>query len=117
MYSESIRGEEPALKVSEQLLLEDIAMAIEPDECLTLRGALGVGEDTALKRLVHPQHREVDTVHIVELLVCVAKDLDATLIMVTYDALAASKADRVLRLRDGRLTPTEGIGSCALVQP
>lgn len=45
---------------------------------------------------------------IVRLLTEAAKDLNATVVVTTHDPLVASKADRVLRLREGRLIPAEG---------
>jgi putative ABC transport system ATP-binding protein len=42
---------------------------------------------------------------VVDLLLEVRADLDATLVMVTHDRSVASRADRVVGLLDGRLTP------------
>lgn len=59
---------------------------------------------------------EDNSAHIAGLLVGTAKELGATVIVATHDPLVASKADRVLRLREGRLRPTGGMGSSARVQ-
>ncbi len=47
---------------------------------------------------------EDNTIRIVGMLVGAAKELGATVVITTHDPLVASRADRVLRLRDGRLT-------------
>lgn len=54
---------------------------------------------------------EDNTVRIAGLLSGAAKELDAMVIVTTHDPLVASRADRVLRLRDGRLVPAEGSDS------
>lgn len=60
---------------------------------------------------------EANSVRIMGLLVGTAKELGATVIVVTHDPLVASKADRVLRLQDGRLTPAGGSSLPTSVQP
>ncbi len=52
---------------------------------------------------------EDNSAHIAGLLVGAAKESGAMVIVATHDPLIASKADRVLRLRDGHLTPVEGM--------
>lgn len=53
---------------------------------------------------------EDNTVRIAELLASAAKELGATVVVTTHDPLVASKANRVLRLRDGRLDPADDLG-------
>lgn len=50
---------------------------------------------------------EDNTVRVMRLLTGAAKDLGATMMVTTHDPLVASRTDRVLRLREGRLTPVE----------
>lgn len=50
---------------------------------------------------------EANAVRVAELLVGTAKDLGATVVVATHDPLVAARADRVLRLHEGRLVPAE----------
>ena len=59
---------------------------------------------------------EGHSAHIAGLLVGTAKELGATVIVATHDPLVASKADRVLRLHDGRLMPVDGMDGCEQVR-
>lgn len=54
---------------------------------------------------------EINSMHIIELLVGMAKELDSTVVMATHDPLVASQADRVFRLFDGHLTPVDDADS------
>lgn len=60
---------------------------------------------------------EGNTIRITELLTEAARELSATVIVATHDPLVASKADRVLLLRDGRLAPTDESDRLARVRP
>lgn len=60
---------------------------------------------------------EANSIHIAGLLVGAAKDLGATVVVATHDPLVASRADRVFRLRDGRLAPADGSGDPVPVRP
>ncbi len=54
---------------------------------------------------------EANTRHVAGLLVGMAKDLGATVIVATHDPLVATMADHVLQLREGRLSPSRVAGS------
>lgn len=60
---------------------------------------------------------EENTSLIVGLLSKMAKELGATILLVTHDAAVASKADRTLRLSDGQLTLAEGMDRTGRVSP
>ena len=51
---------------------------------------------------------EANSKRIVGLLVGMAKEFGAAVVMTTHDPLVASKADRVFRLHSGRLAPVDG---------
>lgn len=60
---------------------------------------------------------EGSSARIAELLVDTAKGLGTTVVVATHDFLVASKADRVLRLLDGRLTAAEEADNSSPVRP
>lgn len=53
---------------------------------------------------------EANTEQVVGLLVRTAKELGAAVVITTHDPLAASKADRVLRLHEGKLVESGSAG-------
>ncbi len=53
---------------------------------------------------------EANSSYIAELLVGVAKEFGATVVVATHDPLVASRADRAFRLREGRLAPANELG-------
>jgi putative ABC transport system ATP-binding protein len=59
---------------------------------------------------------ENSSARIAGLFVGAAKELGATVIVATHDPLVASKADRVLRLCEGRLAPVDGMGASEQVR-
>lgn len=60
---------------------------------------------------------EENTARIAGLLVGTAKELGATVVVTTHDPLVASRADRVLRLREGHLTPARESDDPMTVSP
>ena len=52
---------------------------------------------------------EANSKRIVGLLVGMAKEFGSTVVMTTHDPLVASRADRILRLHEGRLVPVDGL--------
>ncbi|WP_273844393.1 ABC transporter ATP-binding protein [Rubrobacter calidifluminis] len=60
---------------------------------------------------------EENTGRIAALLAGTAGELGITVILVTHDPLVASKASRVLRLREGRLVPADSSDSTKEVRP
>lgn len=60
---------------------------------------------------------EANSELVVGLLVGIAKESDATVVVATHDPLVASRADRVLRLLEGRLIPTDGLDLSARARP
>lgn len=58
---------------------------------------------------------EDSTLRVAELFVDVAKDSGAAVVVTTHDPLVASKADRVLQIRHGRLVPAQEPDSSATV--
>lgn len=60
---------------------------------------------------------EENTVLMAKLLVETAKELGATVIITTHDPLVGSRANRVLRLREGCLVPAEGSDAMEPVRP
>jgi len=53
---------------------------------------------------------------IIRLLAKLCRERDTGVLLVTHDAEAAAVADRVLTLRDGRVTPSSGLGENGLVE-
>ena len=75
-------------------------------EAVDAAGALGVVESLgALGVLLGPggRHRSGSGAEVLAFLRDSARDLNQTIVMVTHDPVAASYADRVVFLRDGRL--------------
>lgn len=58
---------------------------------------------------------ETNSRYIAELLINMAKEVGATVIVTTHDPLVASRADRILRLYDGRLASVGGTDSLTTV--
>jgi putative ABC transport system ATP-binding protein len=52
---------------------------------------------------------ETNAAKVAALLVSMAKELGATVVIATHDPLVAARADRVLRLREGGLVPVNAV--------